>query len=548
MATVAELVAELKLQSEAFERKLDRVDKQVRGARKSFNDMTATVKSWAAGFLTVEAALRGIQFAARVVMEAEQASAKLDAVLKATGQTAGLTADDIKLLADQLERTTLFDDKELLNAAAVLATFRSVSGDTFEQTIRLAADLSAVFGQDLQSSVTMLGKALEDPVTGLTALRRVGVSFTETQRTTIGQLVESNKLFEAQKEILAGVAIQVQGAADAMGATGLTGSLNLLRDAFENALEANLGFATDGQVPEWLKETASIIERLTLGPRANSQGFIPFTPFFVGPPAPLRMKGSTVNAADLAGRLAPVTVTAPSPEREARELKEAYEDAARQLDRHNELVSQSRQAYQDAGQAALDALEAEEKARDEVTQGMRERAAAFMETERQIAESDAAERWAKGWGMRIDMVSGAFEASVFSMLTRVEGTWRQFAQDILSIWQRTLAQMIAMQSGDALHGFLTTLVTQGLGAAFGGGPKGGGFVDDTTLPGASPPGTVVASVGAPTVNVNLSLVSLDPRTHADLLVQQVPTIKAAVAEGVMGDRGFAHLLAGAGAR
>ena len=40
--------------------------------------------------------------------------------------------------------------------------------------------MTAVFGQDLCSSATQLGKALEDPIDGLTALRRVGISFSDT--------------------------------------------------------------------------------------------------------------------------------------------------------------------------------------------------------------------------------------------------------------------------------------------------------------------------------------------------------------------------------
>jgi len=119
----------------------------------------------------------------------------------------------------------------------VLATFRSVSGDTFTRALRLAQDLSAVFGQDLRSSATQLGKALEEPVEGISALRRVGVSFTASQRELIQSLVETGQTAEAQKVILDALELQV-GGAGAAEAGGLTGAANRLSDAWGNLLEA----------------------------------------------------------------------------------------------------------------------------------------------------------------------------------------------------------------------------------------------------------------------------------------------------------------------
>ncbi len=73
--------------------------------------------------------------------------------------------------------------------------------------------MSAVFGQDLSGSVTMLGKALEGPVEGLSALRRVGVSFTDAQKEVIAKLVETGQQAEAQRTILKTLADQVGGTA-----------------------------------------------------------------------------------------------------------------------------------------------------------------------------------------------------------------------------------------------------------------------------------------------------------------------------------------------
>jgi phage-related minor tail protein len=152
--------------------------------------------------------IKGIQEAS----EAERSYRRLEAVLKATGHSSGLTGQQITAAAEEMERATLTTTEAVQEAAAVLATFRSVSGDTFTRTLRLAQDMATVFGSDLSSSVTQLGKALEDPQQGLNALRRVGISFTQSQRDVIQALIDTGQQAEAQRVILDALEKQVGGA------------------------------------------------------------------------------------------------------------------------------------------------------------------------------------------------------------------------------------------------------------------------------------------------------------------------------------------------
>ncbi len=168
---------------------------------------------------------------------AEQAQNRLMGVLRATGYASGLTGKELAEMAEEMEHSTLTSAEAVKNAASILATFRSVSGDTFKQAIHLAQDMSAVFGQDLTSSATQLGKALEDPVEGLTALKRVGVSFSDSQKDVIKNLVETGQKAEAQKIILAALEQQVGGAA-AAETQGLTGAAHRLSVAWGDMLKA----------------------------------------------------------------------------------------------------------------------------------------------------------------------------------------------------------------------------------------------------------------------------------------------------------------------
>lgn len=169
--------------------------------------------------------------------DSERRFLRLEAVLKATGHASGLTAGQIDALAEDLEESTMASAEAVLDTAGVLATFKSVSGAAFERTIRLSADMAAVFGQDLSASAMQLGKALEDPVEGLSALRRVGVSFTQSQRDMIAAMVEMGDTAGAQKLILDALETQVGGAGQAES-KGLAGATKHLTDAWEDLLKA----------------------------------------------------------------------------------------------------------------------------------------------------------------------------------------------------------------------------------------------------------------------------------------------------------------------
>ena len=224
---------------------LDGTAGQIRG---NLEGMAGRLGSLGAGLarigpagLVAAAAIGGIglalQAAFQEAAEADRSQRRLEAVLKATGHAAGLTAREITSFADGLEAATLATAEGVQDAAAILATFRSVSGETFTRALTLAQDLAAVFGQDLSSAATQLGKALEDPQQGLTALRRVGISFSDSQRELIATLVETGRQADAQRVILDALEQQV-GGAGAAEAGGLTGATNRLGDAWGNLLEA----------------------------------------------------------------------------------------------------------------------------------------------------------------------------------------------------------------------------------------------------------------------------------------------------------------------
>jgi len=144
------------------------------------------------------------------------AERKLESVLAATGNAAGFTADELKRMAADLQQVTNYGDEATLSAMGVLASFTNIKGDVFRDATTAAQDLSAVMGQDLQSSVVQIGKALNDPIKGVTALQRVGVAFTQQQKDQITAMVEAGNSMGAQQLILAELKKEFGGAAEAM--------------------------------------------------------------------------------------------------------------------------------------------------------------------------------------------------------------------------------------------------------------------------------------------------------------------------------------------
>ena len=229
MAIVGDLVANLTADISGFTAPLQKAEGQV----SSFSGMFAGAGAAIGGALAGVAVVAGITTAVNAFREAEQAGKKLDAVLAATGGAAGVTGEEIRSLADDLQSVTNFEGDATVAAAGVLATFTQIKGDVFKQAIISAQDLSAVMGQDLNSSIVQIGKALNDPIKGVTALQRVGVSFTQTQKDQIKNLQQSGDLVGAQAIILKELQGEFGGAAQAM-ADPLTIVYNKFGDIVES--------------------------------------------------------------------------------------------------------------------------------------------------------------------------------------------------------------------------------------------------------------------------------------------------------------------------
>lgn len=205
-----------------FSKSGEHIGKEVSdGANRSISSGFKKIAGLAAGFLVVNQVGQAIASAFEEAREAQKIGRLTEQVIKTTGGAAKVTAKEVGTLAEQLSNVSAVDDEIIQGGANLLLTFKNVRNEVgkgnniFDQTVGLANDMSIALGQDMKSSSIQLGKALNDPIKGVTALQRVGVSFTQQQKDQIKAMTESGDLLGAQKLILKEVGDQFGGAAQA---------------------------------------------------------------------------------------------------------------------------------------------------------------------------------------------------------------------------------------------------------------------------------------------------------------------------------------------
>ncbi len=208
---------------------------QAGGRLRSFGKIAAI----AAGAAGIGAMVQTLRIGTAEFMEQQKVAAQTGAVLKSTGGIANVTAKQMNSLSTALMKKSGVDDEAIQSGQNLLLTFTKIRNETgkgndiFDQATVATLDLSVAMGKDLNSSAILVGKALNDPVKGATALSRAGVQLTKGQKDQIEAFVESGRVLEAQKIILGELTTQFGGSAEAAGKT-LPGQLNILKQTFNN--------------------------------------------------------------------------------------------------------------------------------------------------------------------------------------------------------------------------------------------------------------------------------------------------------------------------
>lgn len=176
----------------------------------------------AGGVLAVTAAVGAGLFAAHgAATESLKIARESDRVVRSTAGVANVSAGHIADFSSSLSQLAGVDDELIQGGANLLTTFTNIrnevgkGNDIWDQGVAIALDMATVMGTDMKAATIQVGKALNDPIKGITALTRAGVSFTEQQKEQVRALTESGDRLGAQKIILAELRKEFGGAAEA---------------------------------------------------------------------------------------------------------------------------------------------------------------------------------------------------------------------------------------------------------------------------------------------------------------------------------------------
>ena len=215
----------------------DKAARSVGKVDKGLNKLAKSAAATAVGFFGVQGLINGFTRTIELTKQQVVAESQLNAVLKSTKGVAGLTAKELTNMASALQKQTRFGDEAIMTAQSLMLTFTKVGKDVFPDAIETVMNMSEAMGQDMKQSVIQVGKALNDPILGVTALRRVGVQLSEQQEQQVRDFVAVGDVASAQKVILGELETQFGGVAKAAGST-MAGSLEQMNNAIGDAQQA----------------------------------------------------------------------------------------------------------------------------------------------------------------------------------------------------------------------------------------------------------------------------------------------------------------------
>lgn len=156
-------------------------------------------------------------------VEAERASVRLGSALASVGQFSGQAMDDIRAFADEIHRTTTFEDDAVVSAAALIAQVGRLSGGALQRATEAAVQLSAVLGRDLSASALLVARAAAGSTE---ALSRYGIVIDKT-------LPDSEKFAAVLEQIATNFGGRAQADAETFG-----GKIDNLKKSWNELLES----------------------------------------------------------------------------------------------------------------------------------------------------------------------------------------------------------------------------------------------------------------------------------------------------------------------
>ena len=269
----------------AVEREYEKVNSQLKDSKKQLNAVESQVGTFSekvkakfAGVKesvksafsseNIKTALGGIGVAAGAFLgsslneakDAEKINTDLEQTLKSTKGAAGMTAESLEDLSRSMVENTAYSEDEVKSGESMLLTFTQIGKDVFPQATAATLDYAQKMGVDAKSAALTLGKALNDPATGLSKLTKSGVTFTDAQKKQITAMQKAGDIAGAQKLMIAELNKEFGGQAAAAADT-YAGKQKQLENTLKEVKET-IGGALMPVLASIMKTIAPIIQKI----------------------------------------------------------------------------------------------------------------------------------------------------------------------------------------------------------------------------------------------------------------------------------------------
>lgn len=221
---------------DSMSQNVEKVEKKSRLAGEGIGlvkDALIAAAAAAAAYITID---KSIETFIDNTIEAQNMQAQLAAALNSTRGASGQTLESLNKQSEALSRLSIYQDDAISGAQSILLTFTKIGKDVFPQATEAVANVATRMGGDLKGAALQVGKALNDPIMGVSALARAGIQFTESQKEMIKSMVEGGNVLGAQTLILKELENQFGGSAKAARDT-LGGAIASLKNSFGDMFE-----------------------------------------------------------------------------------------------------------------------------------------------------------------------------------------------------------------------------------------------------------------------------------------------------------------------
>ncbi len=216
----------------------DAYDNMAAGVSARMDSLKGAVLGAIGGAISVVGITSAIAKIKQETIDAEKEQTQLAAAIKSTGGAAGWSVERLNAMADSMEKTSTFSAGQINQAQTRMLSYAGVVGDQFPRAMQAVIDMSERMGYEVTASAETIGKALDVPSEGLTALSKQGFRFTDAQKELVKQFERTGQSAKAQDIILQALESSYGGAAQAARDT-LGGSLTAVGNTINSLMTAD---------------------------------------------------------------------------------------------------------------------------------------------------------------------------------------------------------------------------------------------------------------------------------------------------------------------